>query len=178
MKIVIAAAAAVTLVAGSGSGSGPATAAKPLVLEAQCLCKLGHKPHWYKAHVALTPESRDKLKAVIEAGGVGLWKTVTLKGAGCNPATFPAGFKEKCGDTSIFHKAADGKETWKSVPNEEFSGAVTIEVQANGGIPTAPATPGKEVTIDEKRWPETPNFSVMGTDVNAPKPAKKKKGKS
>lgn len=151
--------------------------AEPLVVEVQCLCKLGHKPDWYKGIVALTPESRDKMRGLIEAGSFGLWKTITLKGKGCNEATFPEGWKDKCGSTSISHKSADGKRTSTSVANEEFSGEVTIEVKANGGIPTAADTPGKEVTLDEKRWPDTPRFSVMGVDVNSPatKPARKGK---
>lgn len=150
----------------------PQVRAETLVVEAQCLCKLGDGRNWYKASVALTPESRDKMKALIEAGSFTLWKTVTLKGQGCNPAKFPAGFSDKCGDTSITNTDAKGKSTTTSVPNEEFSGEVTIEVKANGGIPTAAAQPGKEVTIDEKRWPNTPDFSVMGVDVTAKKPAK------
>lgn len=168
--------AAALAVAAIPFASSPAVA-EPLVLEVQCLCKLGHKPDWYRGTVALTPESRDKMKGLIEAGSFSLWKTVTLKGGGCNPATFPAGFKDKCGDTSVTNTDAKGKSTTVNVANEEFSGAVTIEVKANGGIPTAAATPGKEVTIDEKRWPDTPSFIVMGVDLTAKKPAKKK-GKS
>lgn len=151
--------------------------AEPLVVEVQCLCKLGHKPDWYKGEVALTPQNRDAMKALIEAGSFKLWKTVTMKGQGCDPANFPAGFKAKCGKTSVSRKSADGKRTHKSFPNEEFSGEVTIEVKSNGGIPTAAATPGKEVTINEKRWPNTPSFVVMGVDVNSSATEPARKGK-
>lgn len=146
--------------------------AETLVLEVQCLCKLGHKPDWYKGSVALTPESRDKMKGIIEAGVFELRKTVTLKGKGCNPSTFPEGWKGKCGQTSVSRKSADGKRTVTMVGNEEFSGEVTISVKSNFGIPKARDSTAKVIKLDEKRWPTVVTIGVMGPDANAKKPAK------
>lgn len=143
--------------------------AEPVVLEVQCLCKLGHKPDWYKGTIALTDQSRDAMKAMIESGAVELWKQVTLKGKGCNAGTFPDGWKDKCGETSVSHRSADGKRTVTNVPNAEFTGEVTIEVKSNFGIPKARELTSKVIKVNEARWPKTKTIGVMGVDVNAAK---------
>lgn len=140
-----------------------AAAAEPVVLEGQCFCKLGSEKAGYKLIVALTDANREAMRKLIEAGGVDLGKSITLKGKGCDPNAWPhKRYKAKCGQTSIFKRSADGKGTWKSVDNSEHTGAMTVRIFANGGIPVGARTPAGLPIVDAKRWPGAASFSVMG----------------
>lgn len=139
-----------------------AARSEPVVLEAQCLCKLGNKPNWFKGTIALTPQNREAMKTLIEAGAVELNKQVVLKGAGCNPSTFPSGWKDKCGFTSVSKTDAAGKPTRINVDNTEFSGEVSIQIKSNFGIPRAKSSAPGVVKIDETRWPKSTTFGILG----------------
>ncbi|MBL8564555.1 MAG: hypothetical protein JNM89_02425 [Hyphomicrobiaceae bacterium] len=148
--------------------------AEPVALDVNCLCKRGDKATDYFGKVALTPGNRDAMKALIESGGVKLGQQLTLKGAGCNAATFPPGWKDKCGDTSVVNWVTATKAERTIVPNAEFSGEVTIRVSSNSGIPLAMDSTDAAVKLDEQRWPQAGTFSVMGQDVTTLKTPPKK----
>ncbi|MGD9785212.1 MAG: hypothetical protein AB7E80_05670 [Hyphomicrobiaceae bacterium] len=139
--------------------------AEAVVLDAHCLCKRGDKPTVYFGKLALTSANREAMKTLIESGGVQLGKQVTLKGMGCNPGTFPDGWKDRCGDTSVTTWVTPTKAEWSSVPNDEYAGEVTIRITSNSGIPLALESSDEKVLLDENRWPDASVFSVMGPDV-------------
>lgn len=151
--------------------------AEPVALDVHCLCQRGDKATNYFGNVALTAANREAMKTLIEGGGVKLGQQLTLKGAGCSAATFPQGYKDKCGDTSVVKWVTSTQAERTIVPNAEFSGEVTIRISSNSGIPLAMDSTDAAVKLDEQRWPKAASFSVMGQDVTTlntpPKKAKK-----
>ena len=143
--------------------AAPAWSADPVTLTVECLCKRGNKPNGYFGHVALTDANRAAMKAMIEAGGVEVFKTITLKGAGCSPASWPhAKFKPKCGQTSGRHTKPDRSFTQIMVDNTEHTGTVTLQIAYNGGIPVASRTADKKPILNDARWAKLPGFVVGG----------------
>ncbi len=150
--------------------------AEPVALDVHCLCQRGDKATNYFGNVALTAANREAMKTLIEGGGVKIGQELTLKGAGCSAATFPQGYKDKCGDASIVKWVTSTQAERTIVPNSEFSGEVTIRISSNSGIPLASDSTDTAIKLDEQRWPNSASFSVMGQDVTTLKsPAKKAK---
>lgn len=150
-----------------GAQSVAVHAQEALVLDVSCLCNTGSNPKRFFGRIAVTPEKRDQIKALVEKNAFGLRQTITLRGNGCGKDGLLSGIDARCGDTSVRGPVTGGKVTFVSVPNTEFSGEVTIRITDNGGIPLVAGTPDDKPLVDDKRWPQASAIVVGGTVIKA-----------
>jgi hypothetical protein len=129
-----------------------AQTAESAPLAVQCLCKIGGVESTYSGRFAADARSREELKRLIEANTFGLRKTIRIQGDGCGKDDRLSGMDARCGDNSLSRRDASGRTTFAAVPNEPFSGVVTLRITSNAGIPLVPGNPDDQPKVDDKRW--------------------------